>query len=627
MERFCPKCFNKFGAEHSRCPKCGKTLIALTDRDLVGEELDDRYLIKSVLGRGGMGVVYVAEQSLIGREVALKVLRRDMVQDETSVKRFLREAKAIASLKSSHTVTLHDFGVTGDGLLYYTMELLEGRSLARIIKDEGPIEHRRAAGLVLQACESLEEAHEKNILHRDLKPDNVFVGKHKGLERVTVLDFGIAKILGDTPGETLTDTGMICGTPAYLSPEQAMGTSALKASDLYSMAIIFYEMLAGEPPFMDTTPMKVLMKHVNEQPRPVTVRNSNVEVPESVDRFLRKALEKDPGNRFTTVNEFRKALEETITAHEEETVTIAPIATTGAGIRVITDHFLPDAPEMLGTARTELLPFPDASGPAQRDETDPKTDDAASTDGPPIRAEIRQLLFGRRIRTFFFTGVLALTAISAVIAVWRPWQDKPEEPEPVAQIAEEPMALPGEQQVDTMSVEDVTVQPDVKAGPPADVVDERHEAAKDTGAPLADVVIDEKSTAEDAMAEILQQGMDVISDGPVDAQARKADDSVTTGADTRPPDAVSKKTSEVTGGTTGKTDARKGHPTKIRKPKRPRKKIPSKPASPDTKENKKGKQEKPSPIPRVEKNPPTEKSTDPLDDDNEPWRTIHVPEG
>lgn len=219
MEKYCPKCFSPFTDDAGKCPEDGTPLVSMADRDLVGENLDERYSVISRVGKGGMGIVYKAEQSLIGRIVALKVLRREVVQDVTAVKRFLNEAKAIADLKSPNTITLYDFGVTSDGLLYYTMELLEGRPVSGILKADGPLGHRKAADYILQACDSLEEAHDNNILHRDLKPDNLFVSKRKSGDHVTVLDFGIAKLVGDTSMETITEAGAICGTPGYFAPE------------------------------------------------------------------------------------------------------------------------------------------------------------------------------------------------------------------------------------------------------------------------------------------------------------------------------------------------------------------------------------------------------------------------
>ncbi|MBM4355377.1 MAG: serine/threonine protein kinase, partial [Deltaproteobacteria bacterium] len=346
MEKYCPKCFKKYPTDAERCADDGSYLVTPMDRDLTGEILDDRYTVLERIGRGGMGVVYKAEQHLIKRIVALKVLRREIVQDETAVKRFLNEARAIASLDSQHTVTLHDFGVTRDGLLYYTMELLKGRPLSRIIRDEGPLDHVRSAHLMLQACRSLDEAHEHGILHRDIKPDNLFVEKKAGSstgltagrELLKVLDFGIAKLVGDSHGETVTRTGMIIGTPQYLSPEQALGNPVVPASDLYSLAIVLYEMLAGRPPFLDETPMKTMWAHVRDPVPPLTKANPRIQVPKSIEAFLARALEKEPADRFQTAAEFAAALEDAVREHAALplTVPLPPLSSAEAGLRLRT---------------------------------------------------------------------------------------------------------------------------------------------------------------------------------------------------------------------------------------------------------------------------------------------------
>ena len=320
--KYCPKCFKKYHLHMEKCADDGSFLVSPMDKDLVGQVLDNRYTVLERIGKGGMGVVYRAEQHLIKRTVALKVLRREIVQDESAVKRFLNEARAIASLDSHHTISLYDFGVTRDGLLYYTMELLKGRPLSRIILDEAPLDHVRAAGLLLQACRSLEEAHEHNILHRDLKPENLFVILKKGKEQLKVLDFGIAKLLGDSAGETVTQAGMIVGTPQYLSPEQARGNPVAQPSDLYSLGIVLYELLAGEPPFLGDTPMKTLWAHIQDPVPPLHQKNPKVQVPKSIEAFLVRALEKDPSKRFQSAGAFAGALRKAVEDHDASPETV-----------------------------------------------------------------------------------------------------------------------------------------------------------------------------------------------------------------------------------------------------------------------------------------------------------------
>jgi serine/threonine-protein kinase len=312
MRKYCPTCFKKFPPTEEVCPHDNTSLVAVAEKDLVGEELDNRYTVVEKLGEGGMGIVYKAEQKMLKRLVALKVLRREIVQDENMVKRFMTEARAIASLSSRHTVTLHDFGVTPEGLLYYTMELLKGKSLATIIKEEAPMDPERAAELICQACESLHEAHSRGILHRDIKPDNLFVTEADGQEEVKVLDFGIAKLMGEQADGSVTSTGMIVGTPHYLSPEQALGDPVSPASDIYSLAAVYYEMLTGRTLFDPDTPTKMILAHVNRRVTPVHERNPEAQISPAVEGVLTKALAKNAADRYASARDLANALRQAL---------------------------------------------------------------------------------------------------------------------------------------------------------------------------------------------------------------------------------------------------------------------------------------------------------------------------
>jgi predicted Ser/Thr protein kinase len=263
--------------------------------------MDGKYRVEAILGQGGMGTVYRALHVQLERSIALKVLRTDVEGDEESGRRFVREARAVASLKNPHTITLHDFGVTSDGLRYFTMEFLEGRPLSRLLKEEGPMAWRRALRLVLQACESLKEAHGLGILHRDLKPDNLFVTKDgEGNDFVKVLDFGLAKVLESS--EHLTATGVAFGTPMYMSPEQARGDAMDARSDLYSLGAVLYEMLTGEPPFASENAFGYLVRHVTEQPKRLRERRPDLDLPPGVEDVVSCLLAKSPDERPADVS-------------------------------------------------------------------------------------------------------------------------------------------------------------------------------------------------------------------------------------------------------------------------------------------------------------------------------------
>jgi serine/threonine protein kinase len=317
MQRLCTECLRQYPDDVRNCPTDGTPLVVPGHRDLTGEELDGRYLVRRVLEEGGMGVVYVAEQKRIGREVALKVMGRDSNHQASWVGRFLTEARAIAQLRSVHTVTIYDFGITDDGLLFYTMELLQGETLSSLLGRNGPMSVGHAVPLILQCLESLEEAHEHDILHGDVKPANLFVSQFKNEPHITVLDFGLA-MLGQSDTKEGGSGGLVQGTPHYISPERALGRPTTPSSDLYSLAIVLYEMLAGGPPFSSPDADKVLLQQACSNPPPVSLKNQDIDVPPGIEEFLQRALMKCPEDRFREVSDFRRALQNAFIEHVQE---------------------------------------------------------------------------------------------------------------------------------------------------------------------------------------------------------------------------------------------------------------------------------------------------------------------
>ncbi|HKZ02207.1 MAG TPA: protein kinase, partial [Pyrinomonadaceae bacterium] len=248
-----------------------------------------KYCIDAKLGAGGMGAVFRARRLLIGDEVAIKILHPEHVEQPQSVERFRREAQAAARLKHPNAVTIYDFGVTSDGLVYLVMELVEGQSLRQIIKQQGPLTPSAAAEVINQVCAALDEAHRQQIVHRDLKPDNIIVNPTLTGLRTKVLDFGIAKLRDLTAGN-LTQTGSVMGTPHYMSPEQCLGEELDSRSDIYSLGIVLYEMLAGVVPFNSPTSTAVVVQHVNQAPP--SLRAINVSISLEIERIVMHALEK-----------------------------------------------------------------------------------------------------------------------------------------------------------------------------------------------------------------------------------------------------------------------------------------------------------------------------------------------
>ncbi|MEC8023651.1 MAG: serine/threonine-protein kinase, partial [Myxococcota bacterium] len=235
--------------------------------DLLGRIFDRRYRVNELIGSGGMGSVYRATHLEMNREVALKVLERGVADTDKQVQRFYQEARASSRLQHPNTIRVFDFGRADDGRLYLAMEYLRGETLTELLCRQKRLSVDRSCHIIRQVCKSLAEAHQVGIIHRDLKPDNIFITDVYG-ERdfVKVLDFGIAKSTDTEGQESLTQTGFICGTPRYLSPEQAMGKPIDARSDLYSVGVMLYEMLSGHPPFAAATPIALVMKHIHEPP-------------------------------------------------------------------------------------------------------------------------------------------------------------------------------------------------------------------------------------------------------------------------------------------------------------------------------------------------------------------------
>jgi eukaryotic-like serine/threonine-protein kinase len=257
--------------------------------------LDDRYDVVRRLGSGGMGEVYLARDRVLGRDVALKVLRKQYAGDDEFAERFKREAMSAASLSHPNIIQVYDRGETEEGSSYIAMEYVPGGTLKERISREGPLEAADAAGLGAQVAEALGAAHDRGMVHRDIKPQNVLLGARGGAK---VGDFGIARAGSSA---TISKTGSVMGTAGYMSPEQALGKPATPKSDLYSLGVVLYEALTGELPYTADNPIAVSMKHVNEPLRPPIELNPRI--PRGMNALVTKLLAKDPEDRYANADE------------------------------------------------------------------------------------------------------------------------------------------------------------------------------------------------------------------------------------------------------------------------------------------------------------------------------------
>ena len=278
--------------------------------NLIGRTLNHRYLVEDKIGEGGFGAVFRGKQIATGREVALKILHPHNVHDETIVARFRREAEACSKLRDPHTVTTYDFDETPDGILYLAMELLRGRALHHLQKAEGPLGSARVLRILDQVAASLSEAHANGIVHRDMKPENVFIESRVGEDHVKVLDFGIAKVMSDDRQvPALTAVGQTLGTLEFMSPEQLRGQKLDGRSDLYALGMMAYEMLTGKLPFQSAkTPIDIINFHMKHEAPAPSKLDDRIAIPSAVDAIILKMVQKDRENRFADANALREEI-------------------------------------------------------------------------------------------------------------------------------------------------------------------------------------------------------------------------------------------------------------------------------------------------------------------------------
>lgn len=318
----CPRCSSPCGDEHTFCFGCGAELASpsaplVREDPLVGRTLPGGYRVTHMVGVGGMGRVYCAEQVALGRTVAVKVVHPHLADDELTAARFLNEARTASRLSHPNTVAIFDFGRTEQGQPYIVMEYLRGRDLGRVSAAEGPLPLRRITDVLRQTLAALGEAHALAIVHRDLKPDNIVLEPlRSGLDFVKVVDFGLAKVVGDAlaspGGRPLTRPGLVCGTPEYMSPEQGRGDALDGRADLYAVGVVLFELLTGRAPFAGGSSTGTLLMHINDAaPDPRSAAPERA-IPAAFAEVALRALEKAREDRYQDAREFSTALNDAL---------------------------------------------------------------------------------------------------------------------------------------------------------------------------------------------------------------------------------------------------------------------------------------------------------------------------
>ena len=308
----CPVCGKEYPDTVKFCPVDGSTLRAKNPTaDLVGQVVADRYAIIKKLGEGGMGAVYLGEHVKMGRKSAIKVMNPAMANDPDAISRFNREASNASRISHPNVCQIYDFGETPEGIIYLAMEFIEGAALTDIIEKEGALPPLRAVRILKQSADALAAAHDLGIVHRDLKPDNIMIVQGRdGSDIAKVVDFGIAKaVAGDEAGQKVTKTGLVVGTPEYMSPEQLSGDKLDGRSDIYSLGLVFYRMLTGVLPFQADSAQETMIKRLTDEPMPLSGARPDIAFPPGLQAVLDKALARSPSARYANATDFGREAE------------------------------------------------------------------------------------------------------------------------------------------------------------------------------------------------------------------------------------------------------------------------------------------------------------------------------
>lgn len=304
-QKVCPTCGTEYPLSERFCPRDGTALRSSNAQaDLIGSIVAERYHILKKLGEGGMGTVYLAEHVKMGRKAALKVMNPGMNSDPDAIARFNREAANASRLNHANVCAIYDFGETPEGLIYLAMEFIEGESLTSIIEKNGFLPAPRAAAIIHQAADALAVAHDYGIVHRDLKPDNIMIAKDRdGSDVVKVVDFGIAKA-SSSDAQKVTKTGLVVGTPEYMSPEQLAGDKLDGRSDIYSLGLVAFNCLTGLLPFPSNSAQEAMIMRLTDQPKTLAEMKPDIDWPPELQAVMDKVLARDADERYQKSAEF-----------------------------------------------------------------------------------------------------------------------------------------------------------------------------------------------------------------------------------------------------------------------------------------------------------------------------------
>ena len=308
VAKVCPQCGTEYETVDRFCPRDGSPLRPKAGNDpLVGRVIAERYLIIAKLGEGGMGRVYLAEHVKMNRQCAIKVMNPSLVNDPESSARFAREASNAARIIHPNVAAVFDFG-EADKIVYLVMEYVDGESLSAALARDGTFEPRRAIDIARQIADGLAAAHELGIVHRDLKPDNVIVARSRsGRETPKVVDFGIAKAASEAPQDALTKSGLVIGTPEYMSPEQLLGDPVDERTDVYALGCILYQMITGASPFAADSREQMIRRRLHEPPP--HIRDADADLPRRLDTLIAHMLARSPSERLSSAAAVRDALD------------------------------------------------------------------------------------------------------------------------------------------------------------------------------------------------------------------------------------------------------------------------------------------------------------------------------